>query len=381
MSPSLTPDELAAVAKACDAARADPASCPAPLRALVEAWGGAVPTPRAAPAPEDEPGAAPDAPDDPEVVPPESDAPQPMGPDVPPEISEAEAEQMTELKIAAADALASGALEDAVDKFTRVIQKLPSPLVYAKRADAFVRMRKCVSAIRDCDAALRLNPDSAKALKIRGVANRYLGRWEAANADLAKGLAIDFDEDTAEIAKVVEARWHDIRTARLKREAEKRDAEKKKREDEARERAERAAAARAQAETAGGFPGGGGFPGAGGFPGGGGMPNIPPELMQKVMSDPSLMAAMQNPRVMAALQDCMQNPANFMKYQNDPEIMNLVTKLSGMVGGMGGMGGGFPGGMGGGFPGAGGPSSAGFEDVTEDAVPGAGGSASVEDVD
>ena len=103
---------------------------------------------------------------------------------------------------------------------------------------------------------------------------------------------------------------------------------------------------------------------------GGGMPNIPPELLSKLMSDPELMAAMQNPRVMAALQECMGNPAAFAKYQSDPEIQNLITKLSGLMGGgVGGMGG-FGGGGG-----PSGPSSAGFEDVTD--VP----SASVEDVD
>ena len=106
---------------------------------------------------------------------------------------------------------------------------------------------------------------------------------------------------------------------------------------------------------------------------GGGMPNIPPELLSKLMSDPELMAAMQNPRVMAALQECMGNPAAFAKYQSDPEIQSLVAKLSGLMGGgAGGMGG--MGGFGGGG-GPSGPSSAGFEDVTD--VP----SASVEDVD
>ena len=58
----------------------------------------------------------------------------------------------------------------------------------------------------------------------------------------------------------------------------------------------------------GGFPGGGGgmpggFPGGmpggmgGGMPGMGGMPNLPPEMMNKLMSDPDIMAAMMNPKV------------------------------------------------------------------------------------
>jgi hypothetical protein len=58
----------------------------------------------------------------------------------------------------------------------------------------------------------------------------------------------------------------------------------------------------------------------------------------------------------------MSNPGNMTKYQNNPKVMNILTKLTSKLGGgaaggacpfPGGMGGGFPG-MGGGFPGMGG---------------------------
>lgn len=112
----------------------------------------------------------------------------------------------------------------------------------------------------------------------------------------------------------------------------------------------------------------GGMGDMGGMPGSG-APNIPPEMLSKIMSDPSLMAAMTNPKVMAALQECMTNPAAFAKYSDDPEIMGLVTKLGGLMGGIGGAGGN-P------FDRGQGPSASGFEDVTDDVQ-----SASVEDVD
>jgi suppressor of tumorigenicity protein 13 len=368
--PSLSAEDIAAVRRACDAARANSADAPACLLELVKDWGGSVPPARAEP-PFPDAEEDPSGPADPEVVAPEADAPVAMGPEVAPELSEREMDEVMETKQKAADAFADGRFEDAIDAYTVVIQSMPSALVYAKRAEAFVRLRKCVAAIRDCDAALALNPDSAKALKTRGAANRFLGNWERAHADLAKGQAIDFDETSAEIAKVVAERYKAIHAARLKKEAARRDAEKAERErraEAARKAREEAAAAANAGSFPGGFPGGG-FPG--GMPGmGGGMPNIPPELLSKLMSDPELMAAMQNPRVMAALQECMGNPAAFAKYQSDPEIQNLITKLSGLMGGgVGGMGG-FGGGGG-----PSGPSSAGFEDVTD--VP----SASVEDVD
>ena len=77
------------------------------------------------------------------------------------------------------------------------------------------------------------------------------------------------------------------------------------------------------------------------------------------MSDPELMAAMQKPKVMAALQECMSNPAAFGKYASDPEFQYIIQKLQKVMPGMGGagMGGGGPGfgsGMPGGFGGFGG---------------------------
>ncbi|KAJ1482555.1 hypothetical protein T484DRAFT_1803541, partial [Baffinella frigidus] len=72
--------------------------------------------------------------------------------------------------------------------------------------------------------------------------------------------------------------------------------------------------------------------------GGGGMGGMPPGMdFGKLMSDPSIMAAMQNPKmmqlmsdlsIMAAIQnpkmmqifaEVQSNPAAMMKYQNDPE--------------------------------------------------------------
>lgn len=41
---------------------------------------------------------------------------------------------------------------------------------------------------------------------------------------------------------------------------------------------------------------------------------------------------LQDPEVMAAFQDVAQNPANISKYQNNPKIMALVTKLSSKFG-------------------------------------------------
>ena len=81
----------------------------------------------------------------------------------------------------------------------------------------------------------------------------------------------------------------------------------------------------------------------GGMPGGmGGMGG-----MGGLFSDPELLESLSDPEVAAAFEDITSNPANIMKYQGNPKVMKLLTKMAGKMGGGGGGGGGAPGGMGG----------------------------------
>ena len=48
------------------------------------------------------------------------------------------------------------------------------------------------AAVQDCTAALKMNPDSAKSLRIRGTAYRRLGKYEEAAADLRRAMQQDF---------------------------------------------------------------------------------------------------------------------------------------------------------------------------------------------
>lgn len=45
-----------------------------------------------------------------------------------------------------------------------------------------------------------------------------------------------------------------------------------------------------------------------------------------------LLFVLQDPEVMVAFQDVAQNPANMSKYQNNPKVMNLISKLSAKFG-------------------------------------------------
>lgn len=54
----------------------------------------------------------------------------------------------------------------------------------------------------------------------------------------------------------------------------------------------------------------------------------PEEVISKIMANPDVAMAFQNPRVQAAIMDCSQNPMSIAKYQNDKEVMDVFNKIS-----------------------------------------------------
>nr|XP_045015460.1 hsc70-interacting protein-like [Jaculus jaculus] len=164
--------------------------------------------------------------------------------------------------------------------------------------------------------------------------------------DLALACKLDYDEDASAMLKEVQPRAQKVAEHRRKYEQKREERkikeriERVKKAQEEHERAQREEEARRQSGAQyGSFPGGfpGGMPGnfPGGMPGmGGGMPGMAgmPGL-NEILSDPEVLAAMQDPEVMVAFQDVAQNPANMSKYQSNPKVMNLISKLSAKFGG------------------------------------------------
>uniref|UniRef100_A0A8D1DRT9 ST13 Hsp70 interacting protein n=1 Tax=Sus scrofa TaxID=9823 RepID=A0A8D1DRT9_PIG len=246
------------------------------------------------------------------VIEPDTDAPQEMG-DENVEVTEEMMDQANDKKVAAIDALNNGELQKAIDLFTDAIKLNPRlAILYAKRASVFIKLQKPNAAIRDCDRAIEINPDSAQPYKWRGKAHRLLGHWEEAAHDLALACKLDYDEDASAMLKEVQPRY----TLRVLGNTV-------------------GVYTDLSLILAGGFPGGmpgnfpGGMPGMGGsMPGMAGMPGL-----NEILSDPEVLAAMQDPEVMVAFQDVAQNPANMSKYQSNPKVMNLISKLSAKFGG------------------------------------------------
>lgn len=51
-----------------------------------------------------------------------------------------------------------------------------SAMLYAKRASVLLKQNRVKAALRDCDEAIKLNPDSASAYKFRGRSHRFVFR-------------------------------------------------------------------------------------------------------------------------------------------------------------------------------------------------------------
>lgn len=133
------------------------------------------------------------------------------------ELTEEEQDKQNGLKQQGSDALEDGKQDLALEKFTEAIAVgCASAMLYSRRAQLLFQMDRPRAAVNDCTAALAVNPDSAKAFKIRARAYVKLELLEEAHSDFQTALKIDFDEQTEEDSKDVAAKVKEIQAARVK---------------------------------------------------------------------------------------------------------------------------------------------------------------------
>merc|ERR1712087_972059 len=164
------------------------------------------------------------------------------------------------------DLLAEGKIAEGLKKYKEALMMNPNTGFFNTRATYWLKQKKPNACIFDCNQSLKLNPNSAKALKLRGRANRALGNYLEAYKNLSAANQCDYNPEVyAEIkalkekadkeqAKTTRKRNRDkknelIRRRKLVKERNKAIAAAKKKEEEARKKA----------GAGGGFPGG--FPG------------------------------------------------------------------------------------------------------------------------
>ncbi|KAF5759941.1 putative hsp70-interacting protein [Helianthus annuus] len=155
--------------------------------------------------------------DDSDVVKPDDDPPQKVMGDLSIEVSDESRDLAQSLKSKAIEAISEGNLDEAIDHLTEAITLNPSSaILYATRASVYVKQKKPNAAIRDADAALKINADSAKGYKTRGMARAMLGHWEDAAHDLGLASNLDHDEEIGSTLKKIEPNVHKIREHRRK---------------------------------------------------------------------------------------------------------------------------------------------------------------------
>ncbi|KAF2317557.1 hypothetical protein GH714_024509 [Hevea brasiliensis] len=182
--------------------------------------------------------------DDSDIVEPDNDPPQKMGnPAI--EVTEEKQDAAQTEKVKAMEAISEGldrnpivqnlgalgesrVLEVASTDFPNAALSFTLSLL----ASVFVKLKKPNAAIRDANAALEINPDSAKGYKVRGIARAMLGQWEEAASDLHVASKLDYDEEIALVLKKVEPNARKIQEHRRKYERLRKERELKKAERE-----------------------------------------------------------------------------------------------------------------------------------------------------
>merc|ERR1712238_462660 len=97
-----------------------------------------------------------------------------------------------------------------------VLASDPSPSLLTLRAKTLMSVNRHRAADRDASSALAINPDSARALRVRGRSRMKMLEGLGARADLSAAQGIDFDEIVADDLKEAVAQVKKIEGERVK---------------------------------------------------------------------------------------------------------------------------------------------------------------------
>mmetsp|Transcript_18956 Transcript_18956/g.44141 ORF Transcript_18956/g.44141 Transcript_18956/m.44141 type:complete len:270 (+) Transcript_18956:101-910(+) len=163
--------------------------------------------------------------DDPDAMEEEADdlPPLPDEASMAKELSDDEMDSQNKLKGEAAELMEDGDKKGALEKLSAAIMVgAPNAMLLCRRGELLLKLRRPKAALQDGNAALKVNPDSAKAYKLRGKAHRFLSMWDQAVEDFAQCQNIDYDDDIADVHKFCTRRkvWHAKAAMKAKKQEE-----------------------------------------------------------------------------------------------------------------------------------------------------------------
>lgn len=217
--------------------------------------------------------------------------------------TEEEIDQASDLRSQAAAAYSEQKFVQAIELYTKAIELNPgNALFYAKRGQAFLKLKKPNACIRDCDKALELNCDSAAAYKFRGRAHRLLGNWEKSANDLRQACKLDFDEETDEWLREVTPNAKKLEQHRIKQERKRAERESKKAQHSARSHAKERKQQQQQQQQ-------------------------PQEerSANDIRLDPEFLAYLKDKEMQQMLLDITMSPQNIEKYKNHPKFAKITA--------------------------------------------------------
>lgn len=262
------------------------------------------------------------------VVEPDTDVNQKMG-NLTLQPTEEEIAESQAKRAEAVSAFVEKDYEKAIELYTEAILLNPhASLLYAKRGQVFLLMNKPNACIRDCNRALELNLDSAAAHKFRGRAYQMLGDFEAAANNLRLACKFDYDEQADQWLREVTPNARKIEEHKRKKERKVQEKLMRDQQEKLKKARENAKAYEENTRTSQTD-----------------SSDMYSFLFYKFMTDPDIRQALQDSEVAEAFDEISSNPANLLKYQNNPKIMAFINEVASKFGDR--VPGGFPGTMGG----------------------------------
>lgn len=249
------------------------------------------------------------------------------------------------LKLEGNKAIAEKNYDLAVEKYTEAINVLPTNVVYyANRAAAYTNLQKYDEAIRDAEAAIKIDPTYSKGYSRLAYAKYVQDKPVEALEAYKKVLDIEGDNATPIMKRGYEtAKKRVEETLNQNKNEDSTDVEKVSQDKE-----EPSAGSGAAPDFSSMFGGAGA--GAGGMPDlssmlggglGGGLGSLlnNPQMMQaaqSMMQDPNTMqkmqSMMQNPAIQQMAQNFASGNTNFNDIMNDPSIRDMASNMFGGAG-------------------------------------------------